>query len=315
MGDFNLLDRFAANQHGAFNLSQIRQAGFDRSATYRLTGNRRWLQLDHQVYALASAPSTWEQQMWAALLSRPQAVVGGRSAASLHKLRGFGKWKPEIVVPGSGNARSGIATVIRAEHFHELETVDIEGFETTTVAETLVTLAGRVGPPFLTSVAEDSLLSHKLDMDSLVTLIQREDGRRRRGINVLRRFVEERSESAPSIDASYLEGLLEHVLAEGDLPEWIREHPFTLRGQPSRVDVFIPEWKVVVEADGRTWHAKVEAFETDRQRDNELASRGIQVIRFSYGDLAERPAACLRIITETGRVRRAQRVAERDQLL
>ena len=42
-----------------------------------------------------------------------------------------------------------------------------------------------------------------------------------------------------------------------------------------------PDWNLVIEADGRNWHARVEDFEEDRRRDNELATRGIQVLRFT----------------------------------
>jgi very-short-patch-repair endonuclease len=42
-----------------------------------------------------------------------------------------------------------------------------------------------------------------------------------------------------------------------------------------------PDWNLVIEADGRHWHARVEDFEEDRRRDNELATRGIQVLRFT----------------------------------
>ncbi len=117
MGDSRRIDRFASRQHGVFSASQARAAGFDKHAVARKLASGEWRQLDYRVFALASAAATWERQMWVAILSRPKAVVGGRAAAYLHGFRGFSSTKPVIVVPGSSNARSAVAKIIRAEYF------------------------------------------------------------------------------------------------------------------------------------------------------------------------------------------------------
>lgn len=49
----------------------------------------------------------------------------------------------------------------------------------------------------------------------------------------------------------------------------------------------------MIEADGRNWHTKQEDFDSDRGRDNALAARGIQVLRFTYDMLVDEPAKCL----------------------
>ena len=72
-----------------------------------------------------------------------------------------------------------------------------------------------------------------------------------------------------------------------------------------RVDVYIPGWRLVIEADGRNWHARVEDFEEDRRRDNELAMKGIQVIRLTYRMLKSDLEGCLDTIRTIGRVRSA----------
>jgi very-short-patch-repair endonuclease len=84
---------------------------------------------------------------------------------------------------------------------------------------------------------------------------------------------------------------------------------------PSRVDVYVEAWRLVIEADGRNWHARVEAFETDRHRDNQLALQGIQVIRLTYRMIKEDPQGCLETIRGVGRVRSARGLGIRDLLL
>jgi hypothetical protein len=232
--------------------------------------------------------------------------VGGSSAAHLHRFPGFGKSKPAIFVPGSSNARSSIARVVRAEHFDELEVVRVNGFEATSVAETLLGLASDIAGRRLETLIDELLLSDRARLDGLLAVADRESGRRRRGIVVFRSIVEDRAPTAESKQSSYLERLLERILHSADgLPIWAREHPFSIGGHPCRVDVFIPIWNLVIEADGRNWHARVGDFDNDRRRDNELAARGIQVIRFTYPMLKTDPAGCLATIRSVGRVRSA----------
>lgn len=305
MGDSREINRFAARQHGVFSGSQARSAGFDKHAVARKLTSGDWRQLDYRVFALASATPTWERQLWVALLSRPRAVVGGQSAGFLHGFQNVGRTKPSIVVPGSSNARSRIAKVIRAEHYDDLEVVRVKGFPVTSVSETLLTLVAEMPPIRFERLFDDLLLSGRLELEKLERVTDREQGRRRRGIVLLRDLLEDRKPTAPAHDSSYLEGMLERLLVKAGLPEWSRECPFSLAGKPCRVDVYIADWRLVIEADGRNWHARVENFEQDRLRDNELAKRGIQVIRLTYRMLKSDPAGCLETIRAVGRVRSA----------
>jgi hypothetical protein len=305
MGDSQKINQLAARQHGVFSGSQARRAGFDKHAVARKLASGDWRQLDYRVFALASAPSTWDRQLWVALLSRPRAVVGGQSAGFLHRFPGFTRTRPTIVVPGSSNARSRIAKVIRAEHYDDLDVVRVRGFPVTSIAETLLTLVGGMSVISFEQLFDDLLLSHRVDLDKVEKVLGREQERRRRGIVLLRDLVEDRKPTAPSHDASYLEGMLGRLLVKAGLPAWTPEYPFSLGGKPCRVDVYIAIWRLVIEADGRNWHARVEDFEEDRRRDNELAKRGIQVIRLTYRMLKSDPEGCMETIRAVGRVRSA----------
>jgi very-short-patch-repair endonuclease len=243
--------------------------------------------------------------MWVALLSRPRAVVGGRSAAYLHGFPGVPRSKPVIVVPGSANARSQIARVIRSEHFDELEVVTLKGFRATAIPETLLNLAGDLSRDRLEALVDDLILSGRVVPAGLMPALEREAGRRRRGIAFYRELVELRLPDSPQHDASYLERILERLLLKASLPAWTREHPFTLDDRACRVDLYIPSWRLVIEADGRNIHARSIAFEADRRRDNQLAMKGIQVVRFTYKMLTKDSTGCLETILAVGLVRSA----------
>ncbi len=155
------------------------------------------------------------------------------------------------------------------------------------------------------SLFDDLLLAGRLDLAEIARLLERDGGRRRRGIILVRELVDERRDDAPSHDASYLERMVLRLFSKADLPTWSREHPFSIRGKASRVDFYFPAWRLVIEADGRNWHARMAAFEEDRHRDNELAMRGIQVIRLTYRMLKSDPQGCIETIRGVGRVRSA----------
>ena len=57
------------------------------------------------------------------------------------------------------------------------------------------------------------------------------------------------------------------------------------------VDFHWPEAALVVELDGGATHRTQRAFVNDRRRDRALATSGIQVLRITWWDLAERAEA------------------------
>ncbi len=246
----------------------------------------------------------------AAVLSQPQAIVGHRSAAHLLGLYDIARGSPTIVVPKGSNTRSGLAQVIESDQFARLATTTVGAFQVTTVPETMLALAADLEGEQLTDLFDAALLAGKLDLKAQFVIFDREVGRRPRGIKHLRQLALSRLPTAPSHGSSYLEAMLERVLkASQRLPAWTREYPFTVNGSEARVDVFIPDWSLVVESDGRNWHMRNQAFESDRARDIELATGGLQVLRFTYDMLLSDSHGCLDQILKVGSVRTAQRFA------
>jgi very-short-patch-repair endonuclease len=64
--------------------------------------------------------------------------------------------------------------------------------------------------------------------------------------------------------------------------------------------VFCNEGKIDVETDGDTWHVGLESARVDRKRDNNLASRGWQVLRFNTTEIREQPVEyCVSKVMDT----------------
>lgn len=262
--------------------------------------------IDHNVFAVASSAPKWERQLAAAVLSRPRAVLTAETAAHLHESRGFPRQRPTILVPQRSNTRSRLARVIETAVFGQVATVRVSGFVVTTVPETLLVLASRLSRKRLESVFDDALLSGKIQLEEFEPILERERGRRTRGLPALIEMIDYRSPNAPTRSGTYLEALLERVLRGLAIPRYTREYPFALRDRSARVDFFIPFWSLVAEADGRNWHMRRHDYDADRRRDNSLAAAGIQVLRFSYQMLNEEPERCGADLLAAGRIRAAQ---------
>jgi very-short-patch-repair endonuclease len=55
------------------------------------------------------------------------------------------------------------------------------------------------------------------------------------------------------------------------------------------VDLLFEEWKLVVEFDGRAFHADASSFQRDRSRQNRLIAAGYRILRFTWDDVVQRP--------------------------
>jgi very-short-patch-repair endonuclease len=276
-----------------FNIAQVRDAGYDRTAVHYRINAGIWTRLDDSVYSLGSAPRTWRQNLWAALLSRDRAALTHWSACRLSEISDTPDHHPSLLVPRGSNTRSSLARIYESDQFDDIATTNIDGLTVTTMPETILVLARDVQAYLLTRVFDQALVSGKLDLKSMSTTIDREFGRRTPGTPLLRRLTSSRMPGAPSRSSTYLERLLEVILHDPRMPRWTREYEFSLDGVPARVDFYVPAAHVVIEADGRNWHTRWKNFESDRRRDNALAARGIQVLRFTYEMLTSEPMKCL----------------------
>ena len=305
VGDSRALNRVAASQAGAFSVRQARSAGFTSAAVNHRLRIGQWIRLDNSVYASAGAPDTWHQRLWAAVLSRDQAAITHEPALALLGLPGATSTSPVILAPRHGNTRSDIARVFESDQYDRIAKTSVVGIPVTTMPETLLVLARDAREAVVTKVFDQALITGLMDLRAMSRVIDREAGRRTPGTPLLRRLVSARRPTAPSKSSTYLERLLEQILGDERVPPWSREVEVVLDGEPARVDVYIASAQLVVEADGRNWHTRQESFDSDRRRDNSLAARGIQVLRFTYRMLESEPGKCLDQVIATCRVRAA----------
>ncbi|MEX1281358.1 MAG: DUF559 domain-containing protein, partial [Acidimicrobiia bacterium] len=63
-------------------------------------------------------------------------------------------------------------------------------------------------------------------------------------------------------------------------------------------DLAYPDLRIAIELDGRHWHDRPDAFQTDRERDRMAARHGWVVVRFTWLDLQRDPAGFIRTIVD-----------------
>jgi len=251
------------------------------------------------IYAMASFPPTWRRQYKAAEMSLRGAAIAGLSAAKALGFEGFSVSRPELVVAYTANHRTPLATVHRSD---SALTTTIDGLRVTTVAQTLFDIAARVDMHRWERACDGMLLESRLTTDELQERLTRYKSSRRAGTGLLRALIEERSTHGWAPPHSELEALLHETVAMIPGCPTVRwQFPAPWDPEAQRVDSFIPAWRLIVEADGRRWHARVQDFERDRWRDNQAAAHGLHVMRFTHVHLLHRRAEVIRLITEAGR--------------
>jgi very-short-patch-repair endonuclease len=76
-------------------------------------------------------------------------------------------------------------------------------------------------------------------------------------------------------------------------------------GDERFLDFAYPEVKLAIEADSYLWHASREAWERDRERNNELVALGWSFLPLTWSVVRYRPAEAARQVQDSLETRRA----------
>ena len=248
---------------------QLLELGLGRGAiAYRVSIGR--LHRVHQgVFAVGHRKLTREGHRMAAVLAYgPDAVLSHRSAAA-HWGIGHASYRHDVTTPQSKRSRK----TIRA-HTAELHAEDRtvhDGIPTTSVARTILDLAAKCTKDQLTYLIEEADRKHRLDLAALDRAIARRP--RAAGVARLKAVLE--TYRGPADTRSKLEREFRALIARANLPE----PQFNVVIAGLTVDVYWPQWGLVVELDSDAYHNNPRAFETDRIRDATLQKIDLRVLR------------------------------------
>ena len=290
----------ATGQHGVVSRGQLLGAGFTSGDVRGHVRAGRLRSLHRGVYLLGQLVGALEperaREMAAVLACGPGAVVSHTSAALLW---GLLKIRDEIhvTVPRAARRRRPGICVHRACALTAGETTRLEGIPVTTPARTLRDLSTVVGAPEVSRAAARAERRGLVAPGELTAILALHRGRP--GARRLRFAIG--GEAGPAFTRSEAEDRFLALIRSGGLPApetnvVIARH---------EVDFLWRAEGLAVEVDGFAYHGSRRSFEHDRRRDAELAAAGIRVIRVTWRQLVEEPAAVLvRVAQALARARR-----------
>lgn len=272
-------------------------------AASRGTASGNLHRIHRGVYTVGHRAVSRHTLLRAALLACGEgAVVSHGTAAAFHGLWDKAPRLIDVTVPvEAGRKIDGIRC--RRCRYPEPEEIEvIYGVAVTTVARTLVDLAGIVGLPTLKKTVGRAAIRRKLDLQAADVAIH--NAKRRRGLRSLELALlpyRTKDGKVPDVRSDFetlvLPDLLDLGIARPSCNAWLH-----IEGERLLVDFLWAEQRVVVETDGRETHETPDAFQNDRRRDQFLASAGYRVFRVTWRQLhGERAAVLDRISRALGR--------------
>jgi very-short-patch-repair endonuclease len=296
------IGKLAMPRAGAFCRDEVYEAGGDYQLVWRRERAGTWRHRGADAMVLAAYPETIDQRRWVGLLAGgSDSHLSFETAAEIHRIDGARRGLVVVTV------RHPLHLIVDGVIYHQLVDVAphhltvVDGWPVTTPARTLVDLAAVLSRTRLGVAIEDCVvrrLATFTDIDRVVREVRR---RGKPGVRKLVTVLDERDGEPPP--ESELERLLIRAAQVAQVPI-VRQHPLPTR-EPIRglVDCAIVESKIILEADSRSWHARLQAMTKDRQRDRGAARLGWVTLRFMYQDLVNDLAGCADDIAATHRQR------------
>ena len=277
----------AERQHGVVGRAQLADLGISRRAIGHRLESGRLHPLHRGVYAVGHRVVSRDGRWMAAVLAAGwRAVVSHRSAAALWGLRATGRARVEVTVPRKLASRPAIEVHVSRLAADEVTTH--RGIPVTTPPRTLLDLAAVLGARHLERAINEAEVLRLTDPTSLDDLVKRNP--RRRGTAALRRILATQTIGATITRSELEERFLQFLVAAG-LPRPAVNANLTIGGQSIEVDCAWPAQRVIAELDGHASHNTTAGFERDRARDRALQAAGWRVIRITWRQLHDEPAA------------------------
>jgi very-short-patch-repair endonuclease len=267
-------------QAGVISRAQAIGAGMSSSTIGRRISSGAWVRMFPTVYLATDHEFTAESRLRGAVLwAGPLATVSGLAAAWWHGLWPDPPSIVELTIPGSQRRGVRPGVRVRRRDLAATDRVEVRGIPVTGVPLTVLEAAVELGPAGSRLV--DRSLQRRVGFDDLHQAHCRNLGRdgSAAAATLLR--------AAGDRAASEAERVAIGLVRAAGLTGWVVGY----RIGGYEVDLAFPDDRVAVEVDGWAWHSDVERFRGDRRRQNALVLDGWTVLRFTWHDLTQRPAA------------------------
>lgn len=298
MAVFDDVARISARQHGVVTREQIRTAGVSDQQLRTLRHHRVLVQVAPRVYAIAGAPSTWEQQLHAKVLAGgPLAMAGARSAAGLWRLDRFRRQHFDLCVPAPAPRRVSGARLHESSDLPSRDRTVIDDIPVLTPVRTIFDVARYVGPARLGAMLDDAVRRDLTSYEEAQQRFSELAARGRDGIATMREVLSTRPGGAEVPD-SPLEDDVRILLRRSGIPEPVLHHRVDCGELTYVLDLAWPEKLVALECDGFRFHRTPEQLDWDDRRRTALGLSGWLVLHTTRGLLRSSPERLVRDVSD-----------------
>lgn len=231
--------------------------------------------------------------MAAVMACDPEAVLSHRSAAGLWRILPSTRPSIDVAAP---NRRGRIPLGIDAHRSGSVRPEDRtahRGIPCTTIARTLLDLAGVVRERELRGAIAEAEVLGLFDLAAVQDVIAH--GRGRRGVARLRLLLSDLDPQA-GLAKSELERRFLAFCRQAFLPAPEVNVPIPLSGGEVVADFVWRDARLIVETDGLQFHGTRSAFERDRRRDQRLGVAGWRVVRCTWRQVTTDPSELARTL-------------------
>jgi len=278
----------AGCQSGYVTRRQAIACGMSPASIRHRTESGLWKSESPGLYLIPGFDNTVRGQL-AAACAALGAVVSHESAAEIHDLPRVRRGLAVVTVRVRRTHRFPDVIVHQSTDLGPQYVIEIQGLAVTTIVRTVIDLANQMKPHQIGPIVDRIIVDKRATLDAICTEVMNLTRRGKPGMRTMGKVLELRV-GETLVGDSELELLTLRFLSDSGFPEPVVQFPLPWRPiRPGRVDFAYPQWRLIIEVDGRAWHSTLEAFETDRLRDNHALLAGWRVLRITYRMLKDQP--------------------------
>lgn len=269
-----------------FTSAQAVAEGWSRRQVERRRDAGRWRRVCGLGLTAQPGPDGPAARAWAAVLTWPEAVVGGSLAAELHGFPIDAARHGDVVVYSTAGRAPGLRLRPLRVALAEDDVTIRCGIRLTTPALTAVDCLAWFDWASALDLFAWTSTHGVLDREALARNARQRLGRP--GTPQLIRLLHRTQHGAVSAAEDRFHSLLRRAGITGWTAAAMLDDA---GGRIGVVDVLFPAERIVIEIDGAAAHSGRDAFVRDRRRQNRLVHAGYLVLRFTWWDLVHRPEA------------------------
>lgn len=294
--DHTRIARETIRHHGVLLPDVLAAAGVTARQQQWRVRTGEWRRLECGILVLAGVPETVGMLATAALARLPHGALSHDTAGWVHNVEVVDESCLHVVVEAGTNSRCRGVTVHRAP-MPASDVTRRHGFRVTTLERTLVDLGLTMTQRDLKRAVEGRLIAQATTFERLERAFARLGGRGRPGTARTGKglaLVDGNPPSESALEAEFLD-----VMERAGLPLPAMQVTIDgVTGEQGRVDGFYAEQGVIIELDGRRFHARIEAFERDRRRDQQAIRRGLRPLRFTHRQVMKTPKEVVEVLQD-----------------